>query len=112
MWIEHDVEKSRVLSVLLNKVVKVVFYNPPLISFQKISLLVHINVSPVPQIHRKIESGNRTEVNMYSGVSNKRVNTEHVHLQNPNSTRAYWIPTRSVSSAAAERQGCRIFLKI
>ena len=48
----------------------------------------------------------------YSGVSNKRVNTDHVHLQNPNSTRAYWIPTRSVSSEARSAEAAKFFLKI
>ena len=48
----------------------------------------------------------------YSGVSNKRVNTDHVHLQNPNSTRAYWIPTRSVSSEARSAEAANFFLKI
>ena len=49
---------------------------------------------------------------VYSGVSNKRVNTDHVHLQNPNSTRAYWIPTRSVSSEARSAEAANLFLKI
>ena len=47
----------------------------------------------------------------YSGVSNKRVNTDHVHLQNPNSTRAYWIPTRSVSSEARSAEAANLFFK-
>ena len=45
----------------------------------------------------------------YSGVSNKRVNTDHVHLQNPNSTRAYWIPTRPVSSEARSAEAANFF---
>ena len=46
---------------------------------------------------------------VYSRVSNKRVNTDHVHLQNPNSTRAYWIPTCSVSSKAQTAEGADFF---
>ena len=48
----------------------------------------------------------------YSRVSNKRVNTDHVHLQKPNSTRAYWIPTRSVSSEARSAEVAEFFLRI
>ena len=46
----------------------------------------------------------------YSRESNKRVNTDHFTLQNPTSTRPYWIPTRSVSSEAQSAEATEIFL--
>ena len=47
----------------------------------------------------------------YSRESNKRVNTDHFTLQNPTSTRPYWIPTRSVSSEARSAEATEMFLK-
>merc|ERR1711860_309948 len=48
----------------------------------------------------------------YSRESNKRVNTDHFTLQNPTSTRPYWIPTRSVSSEAWSAEATEIFFKM
>ena len=48
----------------------------------------------------------------YSRISNKRVNTDHFTLQNPTSTRPYWIPTRSVSSEARSAEVAEFFLRI
>ena len=69
----------------------------------------NINVNILKNLHSKINEFLQLNSGNYSRESNKRVNTDHFTLQNPTSTRPYWIPTRSVSSEARSAEATEIF---